>query len=193
MGSPCAHSYANLYLGWWETSIVFGDNSPEGVDCVSLCSRYINDIFVVWQGSREQFLGYIENLNDNPLELRFTYNINQTSLAFLDVLIEKYPDGSLSTWVYRKPTATNSLLNWHSGHPMALKKGITRGQYLRLRRNCSSDQKFREQAIELRQRFTDRGYPDKVLRGSYKNVIKRARLSLLSPRPKEPDTAPLVL
>lgn len=46
MGSPCASSYANLYLGWWESSTVFGD-TPEGVDHIGLWARYIDDIFVI--------------------------------------------------------------------------------------------------------------------------------------------------
>lgn len=62
MGSPCAPSYANLYLGWWEFSTVFGDFPPEGVDHVGLWARYIDDIFVIWQGSSQNFLISLTNL-----------------------------------------------------------------------------------------------------------------------------------
>lgn len=77
MSSPCAPSYANLYL-------VFSDNPLQGVDHVGLWACYIDDIFVIWQGSEDEFLSFIEQLNNNSLGLHFTWEINKSSLAFLE-------------------------------------------------------------------------------------------------------------
>lgn len=179
MGSPWAPSYANLYLGWWEATTVFGDTPTPGVENIGLWARYIDDVFVIWQGTQDDFRTFINLLNQNSLGLHFTYEIEKESLAFLDVLIRRAPGGELATSVYRKPSATNALLNWQSSHPFPLKKGIPKGQYLRLRRNCSSETMFQEQAKDLRERFKERGYPDKLLRDCYKNALAQERASLL--------------
>lgn len=86
----------------------------------------------------------------------------------------------MATSVYRKPTSTNALLNWYSGHPMTLKKSIPKGQYLRLRHNGSSELYFHEQAQDLRQRFRERGYPDRILQKAYRNALSRERSTLLT-------------
>lgn len=84
----------------------------------------------------------MEILNINNIGLRFTDELNEYIIPFLDVLISKMEDGSLGTKIYRKDTATNSLLRRESCHPKPLLKGIPKGQYLRVRRNCSNEKSF---------------------------------------------------
>lgn len=71
MGSPSAPSYANLYLGHWETTTVFGDTPTEESDHVGLWARYIDDIFIIWQGSRDEFTAFADQLNVNTLGFKF--------------------------------------------------------------------------------------------------------------------------
>lgn len=56
---------------------------------------------------------------------------------------------------------------------------------MRLRHSCSLEAVFCEQAKDLRQRFNDRGYPDRILRDSYKNALAKERSSLLVKKPVE--------
>lgn len=67
----------------------------------------------------------------------------------------------MSTTIYHKSTATNSLLHWQSSHPMVPKQRILYGQFLRLRWNCTHANEFIRQAKELSSRF--KGYPTSVL------------------------------
>ncbi|XP_018569462.1 uncharacterized protein LOC108909566 [Anoplophora glabripennis] len=46
------------------------------------------------------------------------------ALPFLDVLVERKPDGTLGYLVYRKPTHTNRYLNAESHHHPVQKQGI---------------------------------------------------------------------
>ncbi|XP_077117028.1 protocadherin gamma-B1-like [Ranitomeya variabilis] len=94
---------------------------------------------------------------------------------------DKGSNGDLVTSNYKKPTATNALLHWTSHHPEHLKRGIPKGQYLRIRRNCSDDAIFESQAQELRRNFRDRGYPSKILSRAYHEARSRDRPSLLNP------------
>ena len=58
---------------------------------------YVDDTYVVWPHGKEEldrFLGHLNNQNNN---IRFTMEIeNNMSLPFLDVLISKNDDGSIS-------------------------------------------------------------------------------------------------
>ncbi|CAJ0956111.1 unnamed protein product [Ranitomeya imitator] len=111
MGNPCAPTYANLFLGWWEDCIVFSEVHAQYLAHIDLWVRYIDDIFVLWRGSKDVFNLFIDSLNNNGVGLKFTYDIQEFQLPFLDVLISKSQDGEhLESTIYRKPTATNSLL-----------------------------------------------------------------------------------
>lgn len=60
-----------------------------------------------------------------------TSEIQEKEITFLDLIISVDIGGRIQTDIYRKPTATNSFLEWQSYHPIALKRGIPVGQYLR--------------------------------------------------------------
>lgn len=96
-------------------------------------------------------------------------------------MISKSELGAIHTTIYSKPTATNSLLHWDSSHPLSLKRGIPYGQYLRIRRNCSTRQEFIKQSKDLRKRFLQKGYPDSVLRRAYRKALEKDSPSLLLP------------
>lgn len=96
-------------------------------------------------------------------------------------------EGKLNTMTYRKPTSSNSLLHWGSYHSTPLKCGIPRGQYLRIKRNCSQEISYSRQARDLRNHFQDRGYPVGVLKDVHKHALHSKRHDLLSPRKKDND------
>ncbi|XP_073511825.1 uncharacterized protein [Phyllobates terribilis] len=179
MVSPCAPTYANLFLGWWEETIILGEDDKWWHPHIGLWARYIDDILVFWSGTEAEFKWFIGIININGLGLSFTYECQIDNIAFLDLRLRKEKDGSISTCTYRKPTATNSLLKWDSNHPEALKCGIPKSQFLRVRRNCSNIGIFREQATDLYNRFHERGYPSQVLDRSYSVALGRSRGSLL--------------
>lgn len=72
-------------------------------------------------------------------------------------MIRIHPDGQLSTDLYRKPTAGNTLIHTSSAHPHPL-TSITYAQYLRLCRICMDEVDFHQQANALHERFLQRGF-----------------------------------
>ncbi|XP_056407822.1 uncharacterized protein LOC130303807 [Hyla sarda] len=187
MGSPVAPTYANLLLGWWEEAIVFGEDNSRFHHHIIYWGRYIDDVAVIWSGPKVEFENFVQSLNTNPVGLKFTFEIHKDSLVFLDVLLERSSNGNISTKIHRKPTAGNSLLMWSSHHPFSLRNGIPKGQYLRLKRNCSSEQVFHHEAKELRSRFQHRGYPNRVLKKAYIETKHVDRSTLLFSKPKAGD------
>lgn len=118
--------------------------------------------------------------------MKFTYEISPVELAFLDIKIRIDDLRQLQTDIYRKPTSTNSFLHWQSWHPPALKSGIPTGQYLRARRNCSSEEEFKKECDNLYQRFRERGYPKKTLRKAFLRAKATPRNVLLENKPPPP-------
>ncbi|KAJ1108612.1 hypothetical protein NDU88_005988 [Pleurodeles waltl] len=134
MGSTFAPSLACLYVGNFEKSVVLNDDNPYR-DQIKLWKRYIDDVLLIWTGSKEEALAFATWLNSANPFLTFTMNIGDNKLLFLDLLIYEH-DGGLSTEVYYKPTDCNNLLQYQSFHPRALRDNLPVGQFLRLRRNC---------------------------------------------------------
>lgn len=104
--------------------------------------RFIDDLFIVWTGSRTLLNEFIKALNHNSDNLYFTYTFDATRIPYLDLMIIKNPDGTIGTDLYWKPTAGNTLLHASSTHPKSLVRSIPFAQYLHLRRNCAWDEDF---------------------------------------------------
>lgn len=128
---------------------------------------------------RQTFLDLLSLLQDNEER-----DSNQTSVEFLDLTLNII-NGTIETSLFRKPTATNSLLEFSSFHPTHLKRGIPYGQYLRLRRNCTDIQDFKQNALDLTARFRNRGYPKKLLNQAYNKALHMDRQTLLTPRHRQ--------
>ena len=66
--------------------------------------RYIDDIFMIWPYSREELYSFINDLNNSHPTLRFTSDVSETTVNFLDVRITKDASGRIQTNLYSKPT-----------------------------------------------------------------------------------------
>ncbi|XP_073514025.1 uncharacterized protein [Phyllobates terribilis] len=176
MGASCAPSYANLFLGAWERQL-FHDG-VDGIHLVQGWMRYINDIWFIWEGSTIQLEKFFGCLNQNCLNIKLTFQYGR-EVNFLDLHIWAISNGYLMTDVYRKDTATNTILHSSSSHPPATIKGIPVGQFLRLRRICTDNELFQHQSQDLTRRFKDRGYSNRTIKAGYKRAQKTNRQQLL--------------
>lgn len=160
MGAKCAPSYANLFLGWWEETLVYPLDLFQ--QHVTHWSRFIDDIVFIWSGSKQECLGFITVLDNNCFNIFLTATISDKAVDFLDLSL-CLQDNRIITHLHRKKTATNSLLHYSSHHPKHLKRGIPVGQFLRVRRNCSDFGDFPSNSKDLTRRFADRGYPKRII------------------------------
>ena len=155
MGAKFAPSLANLFMGKWEEDVVYADRRPELV----LWARYIDDVLLLWRGSRESLVDFMDCLNTNNRGIEFKYEADQEKINFLDLEI-RVEDGQFVTSTYFKSSDRNSFIPRDSCHHKAWLDSVPKSQYLRLRRNCSKMEDFDEQAKMLTARFLNKGYQE---------------------------------
>lgn len=153
MGMICAPNDAILFLGWWEHTVVFMAEMSHFKEHILFWGRFIDDVFILWEGDEHLFQDFVQTLNINDLGMHFTSEIHTREITFLDLNITTDHGGCIHTDVYRKSTPTNSCLQWQSCHPPALQRGIPAGQYLRAHRHCSDEESFEREASNRYQGF----------------------------------------
>ena len=158
MGSRMAPNYAGLYMGLFEEEAVLGPNNPF-LTHIKLWRRYVDDIFLLWDGSEQDLQMFFDYVNSYNQFLRFTMTSDRREIHFLDISIMRNGK-SFTTNVYRKPTDSNALLRADSFHPLPLKRSLPISQHSRIRRLCSDEMDYKVQADLLDTRFKSRGYPE---------------------------------
>lgn len=97
-------------------------------------------------------------------------NYDLKEINFLDICIRKDLNGGLSSKLFRKETVGNTLLHADSIHTDSLKKSIPFCQFLRIRRNCTTDEDFQREYDELTTRLLSRGYTKTTLKKAFNRV-----------------------
>ena len=181
MGSPCSPNYANLFMGKFEEDFVYNNNPFSTL--IRCWFRFIDDVFCIFTGSSDELQEFKSYINSRMPTIKFTLEQSQESISFLDVVVKK--TDQLETRVYRKETDRNSFLDFSSYHPPGLKKGLPYSQMVRIKRICSSENTFEEQATDLCSRFTAKGYKKEILSNALQRARDLDRNTLLTPKPSK--------
>ena len=99
MGTKCAPSYVNIYMGWFEETFLF----PFLTNVSNFYLRFIDDIFLIWYGTKTEFNNFLKKSNECHPSIKSEYEMSQTETNFLDTTVFKV-DNKLQTKVYVKPT-----------------------------------------------------------------------------------------
>ncbi|CAJ0921235.1 unnamed protein product [Ranitomeya imitator] len=95
MGSNVAPPYANIFMADFEgkfvyTHVLFQQFCP-------LWKRYIDDIFLIWNGDLDSLFSFYDSINKSVDRLTFSIQHDRKSISFLDTLVTINDDRSLST------------------------------------------------------------------------------------------------
>ena len=154
-------SYANLFVRYIEHELFNQYNGPK-----PLYSRYIGDCVGATSSTREELNQFITAVNSFHPALKYTWEISDTSSAFLDIKLS-IEGNSLCTSVHYKPTDSHSYLLYSSSHPSHVKNSIPYSQFLRLRRHCSEDSDFSLTSEEMWHLFDKLGNPASVVQAGH--------------------------
>ena len=142
MGIKMGPSYANILVGFIEHQFFSQYHGPKP----ELYGRYVGDWIGATSFTKEELTQFITAVISFHPALKYTWEIFDTSLAFLDIKISIEGNG-LCTSVYYKPTDSHSYLLYSSSHPPHVKNAIPFSQFLRLRRSCSDNSDFFRKVI----------------------------------------------
>jgi hypothetical protein len=135
MGGSLSGSLANLYLAYLEQAIL-----AKYATSILLYKRYMDDIFIIYQGFDHHFQLVIDDLQ-SVFNLPLTSCISKTIVSFLDLKIHYHPSTDL---FYLSLFSKNSLLikipPAADPRPMKQKASILKSSLIRIWRNntCST-------------------------------------------------------
>ena len=98
-GTICAQSYANIFTDHFKRKYIYP--LIEGKSSTYL--RYIDDIFLIWTGAKNELDQFFKDLNKKNLSIKFDYKASKNHIMFLDTEIYLH-DGKLHTEIYRNET-----------------------------------------------------------------------------------------
>ena len=122
--------------------------------------------------------------------IKFTQEFSRTQIKFLDTTVKVNSDRELFTPLYEKPTDTHPYLHYTASHHAPSKTKGPYGQFLRLRRICTYDIDFQENAEKLFKYYIKRDYLDKALPKDCKRTAQYNQDQLLEVTTRTPIDTP---
>lgn len=169
MGKKYAPRFADITMAFWEEL-----NAPKINLQPLIHFRYLDDIILITDTTKDQFLEAFQVLNATHPNIKLKYELEDQQLAFLDVLLYKgegfQQTGILDTKVYCKPTDSHALLHNASYHPRHTFSGIIKSQFIRYRRICNEDKDYWEAVEILIKALENRGYKRRELASMAKQM-----------------------
>ena len=188
MGTAVAPNYANLFMDRFETKALANWSLKP-----LIWLRFIDDIFMTWTHGEDTLGEFIIYLNGIHPTIKFTHELSNTHINFLDTTVKVNSHRELYTTLYEKPTDTHLYLHYTSSHHAPSKTKGPYGQFLRLRTICTYDKDFQDNAEKLVAYYTQRGYPEKALRKHYSRAAKYNQAELLEVIPRNPIDTPVMV
>ncbi|OCT76288.1 hypothetical protein XELAEV_18031485mg, partial [Xenopus laevis] len=162
MGSNVAPSYANAYMHMYETKHILGH--PLFRQYGGYYRLYIDDLFFLWHGSKEDLVNLLDDLNQISSNIRFTVHNDPEQIQFLDVTVYKDKgNNKLQTKIYWKATDRNSLQHYTSSHPKHLLESLPKSHMTLVVRLTSEEQERNRALNHMATQFLERGTPNDSL------------------------------
>ena len=175
MSTICAPAYANIFMAQFGKQHIYPYIKNKSI----LYLRYIDYIFMIWTGTKQDLLMFLEKLNSKHKTIKFEHNLSHSNISFLDILIYKDKNNTLQTTIYRKPTDQQSYLHAHLDYPKSLKISMPYSQALRIKIIYSRLTKYKKHCAILKQNFIERRYEENVLKDQIDTVDNIDREDLL--------------
>lgn len=168
MGRSYAPSTADAYM------IEFDEKAQQGGYILDLYSRFLDDIFFLFEGTLHQVKQLEDYLNTLIPDIHITLTANTEICHFLDVYVYKHYDSNgtctLQTRTYFKPTDTHQLLHTHSYHPKHTFSAILRSQFIRFKRLSSTYEDYKSSSQILTSVLRTRGYSRRLINKTKRDI-----------------------
>ncbi|XP_055714186.1 uncharacterized protein LOC129808437 [Phlebotomus papatasi] len=119
MGGPLSPIIADIVMDYAISKIL--ENIPNRVICLT---KYVDDIFCLVP--RDKVTDILSTFNGFHPKLQFTVEMEKEGgLPYLDTFVIRKPTNLVTMW-YKKPIASDRMLNFHSQHPLRQKTSSSR-------------------------------------------------------------------
>ena len=181
MGTKMAVAFANIFMAEFETKLI----RQSRIKLIEW-KRFIDDVFSL--KSKQEINLFIEQANQFHPSIKFTAEISENEITFLDTIIYKgdrfLTDSILDIKTHYNPTETFQYTHFTSCHPPGVKRGFIKGEATRLFRTNSSQTTFEECLSNFELRLKARGYPNNFIERSLTGVRFGDRRLALQQRKK---------
>lgn len=170
MGTNCMPPAAQLYLALkWESKAkaIWTERYP-GKPFPDVFRRFIDDGFVVFEGSEQELLAFVDVLNTTLPNIKITYHYSLFQVDFLDIVIYKCmedaltsPDGKVRLKVRTHQKALNKYLYipYSSYHHLGMFKSFINAELIRYVVTNSDACWYHCMVRKFTHRLKQRGYP----------------------------------
>ncbi|XP_064458887.1 uncharacterized protein LOC135369161 [Ornithodoros turicata] len=165
MGSPISTTIANLVMEFVEDKAL-----EDAGQFITFYRRYVDDTFVIIKKNFTNI--FFDKLNSIHPNIQFTCEEEkEKKIAFLDVLVQRYPCGNLKTSVYRKPCDTGQVLHYGSGHSLQHKRSVVRSLLSRAMKIPSDHQTRHEEITKAKADLRRRAYHEQFISDTYHRMM----------------------
>lgn len=175
MGTPFAVVYATIFMIMLETPVVVAHSCD-----LLVYRRFIDDIFLIWLGTRASLIDFISELRRQDPLISFTFEISTSSIDFMDITVALDQHSRLSYKLYSKPLNNYLFVPAHSYHRSHTLSAFIRAEIYRRLEKCS----FADDFIRLKHSFFHhlraRGYHTDMLLPIFDSVRWRDRSARLA-------------
>jgi len=178
MGTPCAPSYANIFMYMLERTYI-----EQFKDLILVYMRLIDDIFMILHPNTDtdKIRSVFNSMHPN---IKLDFKFSKQEAEFLDLVIYKGPrfhkTGILDLKVHQKQINTYLYIPFTSYHPIFMKQAFIRTELIRYIRNTSDRNEWYKIRNLFFQRLRVRGYSVKFLQQEFQKVSYDDRAHFLS-------------
>lgn len=181
IGTSCAPEVCSILLYKIMNEIL---SLFEYKECIFFYKQYLDDGVMIFHGAHEKLVSFFELANRHHKYLKFTYDISETDITFLDVHLFKgrrfLENNTLDMKTYFKPTNSFLYLDRKSCHKSQVFRAFIHGEIIRYRRSTNNDEDLQEILAKFKSNLVKRGYNEmeitewfnEALTGDRNNLIK---------------------
>ena len=146
------------------TAITTADHPPKIWEC------HVDDVFSIVHKAYLQIL--LEHINNLHPQTQFTKEEeSNASLPFLDTLVQRNHDKSISVKTYRKPTHINQYLKYTSHNPTSAKQSVITALFDRADNVISNEKDTIEEKHLISAALQQNGYPKEFIQKTVRKHI----------------------
>lgn len=170
MGSPLSPLLSEIFMSNLESKI---ETHPFFNKIIHF-SRYVDDTFVIFNGTVDELHSLFSFLNSLNPSVVFTMELESDgAIPFLDILVQRGNNHKLDFSIYHKPTTTDSVIPYHSNHPITHKLAAFNSFFHRLFNIPLNHDNFIKELNFIKQIAHNNNYPPHIINKIYYKHISR--------------------